>query len=52
MNPAMAAPPMMRPFSAVERSGLTSLAEGQAVEFELAPGRNGKMAAQNLKLAD
>jgi CspA family cold shock protein len=38
--------------SAVERSGLTSLAEGQAVEFELAPGRNGKMAAQNLKLAD
>ncbi len=38
--------------SAVERSGLTSLAEGQAVEFELAPGRNGKMAAQNLKIAD
>ena len=27
-------------------------AEGQAIEFELAPGRNGKMAAQNLKLAE
>ena len=38
--------------SAVERSGLTSLAEGQSVEFELAPGRNGKMAAQNLKVAE
>ena len=38
--------------SAVERSGLTSLPEGQSIEFELAPGRNGKMAAQNLKLAE
>ena len=38
--------------SAVERSGLTSLAEGQTVEFELAPGRNGKMAAQNLKIVE
>ena len=34
--------------SAVERSGLSSLNEGQKVEYELARGRNGKMAAENL----
>ena len=36
--------------SAVERSGLSSLDEGQVVEYELAEGRNGKVAAQNLKI--
>lgn len=38
--------------SAVERAGLGSLVEGQRVEFELQPGRNGKQAAQNLRLAE
>ncbi len=38
--------------SAVERSGLTSLSEGQKVTFELVPGRDGKMAAENLAIAD
>ena len=38
--------------SAVERAGLGSLVEGQRVEFELQPGKNGKQAAQNLRLAD
>ncbi|MBO6837942.1 MAG: cold-shock protein [Alphaproteobacteria bacterium] len=38
--------------SAVERSGLSDLAEGQRVKFELIAGRNGKMAAENLSLAD
>ena len=38
--------------SAVEQSGLTSLAEGQQVEFDLAPGRNGKMAAQDIRILD
>ena len=37
--------------SAVERSGLTTLNDGQKVTFELVPGRNGRMAAENLKLA-
>ena len=37
--------------SAVERSGLTTLNEGQTVSFDLASGRNGRMAAENLKLA-
>jgi len=34
--------------SAVERAGLNGLREGQKVEFELVPGRNGKSAAENL----
>jgi CspA family cold shock protein len=36
--------------SAVQGSGLDSLAEGQRVEYELRPGRNGKKAAEDLKL--
>ncbi len=36
--------------SAVERSGIPDLVEGQKVEYELVTGRNGKVAADNLKL--
>jgi len=35
--------------SAVQRSGLDSLAEGQKVEFDLQKGRSGKTEATNLK---
>jgi CspA family cold shock protein len=38
--------------SAVERSGLDRLTEGQKVSFELVPGRDGKMAAENIKVVD
>jgi CspA family cold shock protein len=38
--------------SAVERAGLSTLNEGQKVEFELAPGRNGRMAAANLQIIE
>ena len=38
--------------SAVEKAGLTDLAEGQRVEYELQPGRDGKSSAENLKLLD
>ncbi len=38
--------------SSVERAGLTKLREGQKVEYELVPGRNGRKAAGNLKLLD
>lgn len=38
--------------SAVERSGLSGLEEGQKVNFELVSGRDGKMAAENLSIAD
>jgi len=38
--------------SAVERAGLDTLREGQKVEYELMPGRNGKFSAENLTLLD
>ena len=38
--------------SAVERSGLPGLTEGQRVSFELVSGRDGKMAAENLARID
>ena len=38
--------------SAVERAGLKSLREGQKVEYELVPGRNGKSSAENLVVLD
>ncbi len=38
--------------SAVERSGLPGLEEGQKVTFDLVSGRDGKMAAENLAIAD
>lgn len=36
--------------SAVERSGLTGLADNQKVEYELAAGRDGRESATNLEL--
>lgn len=38
--------------SAVERAGLSGLQEGQRVNYDLVPGRNGKESAENLSLAD
>jgi cold shock protein len=35
--------------SAVERAGLTSLREGQKINYETERGRNGKIAAINLR---
>jgi CspA family cold shock protein len=35
--------------SAVEKSGMQGLNEGQKVDFELAPDRQGRMTAVNLK---
>ena len=36
--------------SAVERSGLTGLADDQKVSFELAEGRDGRQNAENISL--
>jgi CspA family cold shock protein len=36
--------------SAVQQSGLPELRDGQAVEFQIQPGKSGKTAAANLKL--
>ena len=38
--------------SAVERAGLTTLNEGQKIEYEVVPGQNGKVSAENLKITD
>jgi CspA family cold shock protein len=36
--------------SALERSGIGSLADGQKVSYELVAGKNGKEAAEDIKL--
>ncbi len=38
--------------SSVERAGLTGLNEGQKVQYEVVPGRDGKFAAENLVVLD
>ncbi len=38
--------------SALERAGISSLSEGQKVEYDVQPGRDGKSSAENLKLVD
>ena len=38
--------------SAVHSAGLTTLADGQKVSYELQPGRDGKSAAGNLSLIE
>ncbi len=38
--------------SAVEKAGLSSLAEGAKVSYELVPGRNGKSSAEQLAVTD
>jgi len=38
--------------SAVERAGLTTLNEGQNVEYEIVPGQCGKSSAENLLVLD
>ena len=38
--------------SAVERAGLGTLREGQRVNYELRPGRDGKSSAEELSVAD
>ncbi|MAM63038.1 cold-shock protein [Maritimibacter sp. UBA3975] len=37
--------------SAVERAGLTTLKDGQAVTFDLEAGRDGRESASNIALA-
>ncbi len=38
--------------SAVEASGLSSLKEGQKVQYDIKEQKNGKMAAENLSTED
>ena len=38
--------------SAVERSGLSHLNEGQKLSYDVQPGQNGKSSAENLSTMD
>ncbi len=38
--------------SSVESAGLTGLREGQKIQYELVPGKDGKSAAENLVALD
>lgn len=38
--------------SAVENAGLTGLSDGQKLSYDLESGRDGKVSATNLQLAD
>ena len=38
--------------SAVELAGLSSLNEGQMIQYEIQPGRDGKSSAENLSIAE
>ena len=38
--------------SAVQQSGMSTLSEGQRLEYELVPGRDGKSSAENLVALD
>ena len=38
--------------SALERAGISSVREGQELEFELAAGRDGRTSAENVRLVD
>ncbi|MEW5704288.1 MAG: cold-shock protein [Pseudomonadota bacterium] len=38
--------------SAVQRAGLNTLTEGQRVEYELSPGKNGRFSAENLVVGE
>ena len=38
--------------SAVARAGLNGLREGQKIEYELVPGRDGRASAENLVALD
>ena len=36
--------------SALEKAGISGLAEGQKIEYELGAGRDGRSAAENIRL--
>ena len=38
--------------SALERAGISGLAEGQKIEYQVTPGRDGRSSAENVRLAD
>ncbi|MAJ00174.1 MAG: cold-shock protein [Nisaea sp.] len=52
IEPSEGGPDAFVHISAVERAGLSTLNDGQKVEFELVAGQKGRSAAENLKILD
>ena len=50
IQPDTGSPDVFVHISAVLAAGLPELREGQSLEFDIEPARNGKTAAANLKL--
>jgi len=50
IQPDAGGPDVFVYISAVERAGYTALADGAKVSYELATSRNGKTAAENLRI--
>jgi CspA family cold shock protein len=50
IQPDAGGPDVFVHISAVERAGYTALADGAKVSYELATSRNGKTAAENLRI--
>lgn len=38
--------------SALERAGISGLADGQKIEYDVAAGRDGRSSAENVRLVD
>ncbi|MCZ6772002.1 MAG: cold-shock protein [Proteobacteria bacterium] len=38
--------------SALEKAGISGLAEGQKIEYEIGAGRDGRTSAENVRLVD
>ena len=38
--------------SALEKAGISGLAEGQKIEYEIGAGRGGRTSAENVRLVD
>ena len=51
IRPDAGGPDVFVHISAVEKAGLTSLAEGVRISYELMTGRSGKTSAENLRLS-
>ena len=52
IEPETGGPDAFVHISAVERAGMSTLREGQKLEYELTTGRNGKQAAEELTALD
>ena len=51
IKPDVSGPDVFVHISAVEKAGLTAIADGTKVSYELVTGRGGKSSAENLRIS-